>query len=162
MGVSGSGKSAVGAEVADRLGWPFVEGDDLHPAANVTKMAAGHALDDADRAPWLAAVAARLRVHHDGGSSSVTSCSALRRAYREVLGAAASRVLLVELDISAAVALDRVSGRTSHFMPASLVRSQLDTLEPLQPDEPGVRVDASRPLDEVVAHVLDLVRHRAA
>jgi gluconokinase len=139
MGVSGAGKSTVGAALAARLGVGFVDADALHPAANVDKMAAGIALTDDDRWPWLALVGSTLA----GAASEglVVACSALRRAYRDAIRAAAPEVLFVHLAVPRADLDERVAGRPGHFMPASLLDSQLETLEALGPDE-GVRVDS--------------------
>jgi carbohydrate kinase (thermoresistant glucokinase family) len=130
MGVSGSGKSTVGAELAARLGVPFVDGDALHPVANVAKMAAGIPLDDADRWPWLDAVGARL-----AESRVVVACSALRRSYRDRLRAAAPDVRFVLLDGSRELLAARTGARLDHFMPPALLDSQLATLERPAPDE---------------------------
>ncbi|MCF2530342.1 gluconokinase [Yinghuangia soli] len=143
MGVSGSGKSTVGALVAAELGVPFADGDDLHPAANIAKMAAGQALDDADRAPWLAAVGRWLRDAHEAGTGGVTACSALRRTYRDRLRAACPQAYLVELDAPQEVIAARLAARRDHFMPPALLASQYAALEPLQPDECGVRLPAA-------------------
>ena len=137
MGVSGSGKTTVGVALAAALGVPFRDADDLHPAANVAKMAAGIALTDDDRMPWLALVGAELAVAPDG---LVIACSALKKAYRQAILAAAPSVRFVFLDGSRALLESRVQFRRGHFMPASLLDSQLATLEPLAPEEPGVRV----------------------
>lgn len=151
MGPSGSGKSLVGAAVAAALRVPFVDGDDLHPRANVVKMASGIALEDADRAPWLAAVAAVLRQ-----GPVVVACSALRRAYRDQLRAAAPGTVFVELVVPPATLRTRVS-RRDHFMPASLLDSQLSTLEPLASDEAGVRVANDAGLESVVVRIVALL-----
>jgi gluconokinase len=146
MGVSGSGKSTVGRLLAERLRVEFAEGDDFHPAANIRKMASGHALDDQDRAPWLAAIADWIAARADRSTGAVVSCSALRRRYRDVLrGSSRPHPLPVwflypEADRSTIVA--RVAARTQHYMPVSLVNSQFEALEPLQPDEPGLVVKA--------------------
>lgn len=155
MGVSGSGKSVVGAALAAALGVPFADGDDLHPRANVEKMRAGVPLADEDRWPWLDRCGAWL-AEHDGGG--VLACSALRRSYRDRLRTHASSVRFVELDVDEAVLTDRLARRTGHFMPASLLASQLATLEPLADDEPGVRVAV--PADGDVAATATLVRER--
>lgn len=146
MGVSGSGKSTVGAALAQRLGAPFVDADALHPAANIAKMAAGHPLDDGDRHPWLAKVGDWL-AGHDGG---VTSCSALKRSYRDQLRAHCPRVVFLHLTGSPELLARRLSARVDHFMPAALLRSQLDTLEPLGSDEAGVTVDVGQDVDAIV------------
>lgn len=151
MGVSGCGKSTVGALLAARLDVEFQDADELHPPANVAKMAAGIALDDDDRRPWLERVGAWLVAHPDGG---VVACSALRRSYRDILRAHAPATIFVHLDANPDVLVARVSQRTDHFMPASLVASQLSTLEPLEPDEGGIVVDADAPLDDIVTSVV--------
>ena len=137
MGVSGSGKTTVGIALAAVLEVPFRDGDDLHPAANVAKMAAGIALTDDDRMPWLALVGAELAVASCG---LVIACSALKKVYRGAILAAAPAVCFVFLDGSRELLESRVQLRRGHFMPTSLLDSQLATLEPLAPDEPGVRV----------------------
>lgn len=154
MGVSGSGKSTVGAALAARLGVPFVDGDDLHPAANVDRMRAGEPLTDEDRRPWLDAVGAWLAAHPDGG---VTACSALRRSYRDRLRAHAPSTWFVHLDGDPALVAERQAARRGHFMPASLQASQQATLEPLEPDEAGVRVDVALPPEVLVEQVLALL-----
>ncbi|GGN92345.1 gluconokinase [Streptomyces albiflavescens] len=157
LGVSGSGKSTVGKALAEQLGLPFVEGDDFHPAANIAKMAAGHALDDADREPWLRSLADRIRQSAEAGEGLVVACSALKRAYRDEFRAAAgSRLWCLYLVLDRNTDFDRVSRRTGHFMPARLVDSQYETLEPLGPDEPGMSVDATADL------TANLTRARAA
>lgn len=148
MGVSAAGKSSVGVALSAELGIPFLDADDLHPQANVAKMAAGIPLDDDDRRPWLDAVAARLAdAGHDGGL--VVACSALRRAYRDRLRAGAPSLLLVHLDGSSELLQSRAAARQGHFMPSSLVASQLATLEPLGADERGVVVDVALGVDEI-------------
>jgi len=149
MGVAGSGKTTVGAALAKRLGVDYADADAFHNEANVAKMAAGHPLDDQDRAPWLEAIGQWLAAHEEIGG--VASCSALRRRYREVLRAAAPGVTFLHLDGDPAVVTQRVAERPNHFMPASLVASQLETLEPLGPDEAGCRLDLSAPVDDIVA-----------
>lgn len=134
MGPSGSGKSVVGAVLAARLGVPFLDADDLHPAANVAKMAAGDPLDDDDRMPWLDVVAAALGQPAEG---AVVACSALARRYRDRLRAGAPDAVFVELRVDAAELRRRMDAR-EHFMPSSLLASQLDTLEHLDPAERGV------------------------
>lgn len=155
MGVSGSGKSTIGALIADRLGLPFVDGDALHPIENVRKMAGGTPLDDADRAPWLRAVG-RALVEADGGE--VIACSALKVAYRNLIAAEAPGTVFVHLAGTRAVLAARMEGRTDHFMPAALLDSQLATLEPLTAAERGVTVDIDAPVDDVLAHAVAAVR----
>lgn len=154
MGVSGSGKSTAGAALARRLGVPFADADDFHPPANIAKMAAGVPLDDRDRAPWLRAVGAWLAAHPDGG---VVTCSALKRAFRDLLRAAAPAVRFVHLAGDPGVVRDRVANRTGHFMPVGLVASQFAALEPLAPDEPGVVLDLDQPVDRLVDACLTAV-----
>jgi gluconokinase len=157
MGVSGAGKSEIGARLAEALGVPFVDGDDLHPAANVAKMAAGIPLDDEDRWPWLDLVGARL-----AEGPRVVACSALKRTYRDRLRAAAPRTAFVEIDVDRVTLLERVQERPGHFMPASLLDSQLATLEPLGADETGCRVDGGRTIAEVVAEAVAAVGRAVA
>jgi gluconokinase len=140
MGVSGSGKTTVARALATAMGWQFAEGDDFHPAANVAKMRSGHPLTDEDRWPWLEAVGAWIGARESAGESAVVSCSALRRAYRDVLRRDRPDVRFLHIVVSSEVIHDRMEHRADHFMPASLLASQLATLEPLQPDEPGVVV----------------------
>ena len=158
MGVSGTGKTTVAVAVAERLGWRFVEGDERHPPANIEKMSAGIPLDDADRQPWLEELGAELASHHREGASSVLTCSALKRRYRDVLrsGVATGSVYFVHLDASFEVLRERMETR-EHFMPASLLQSQLDTLERLGADESGQVFDVSQPVEQVVAEVLAAV-----
>ncbi|MEY9952989.1 gluconokinase [Leifsonia sp. EB34] len=155
MGVSGSGKSTVGALVAEALGAGFVDGDDLHPAANVEKMRQGIPLTDDDREPWLRAVGRTLA--EAGPAGMVVACSALKRAYRDLIRAEAPGVFFAELDGGHDLLAERMI-RPGHFMPASLLDSQLATLEPLQLDEEGVRLDVAAPPAELVAAIVEDVR----
>ncbi|WP_312858163.1 gluconokinase [Pseudonocardia pini] len=154
MGVSGSGKSTVAEEIVRRTGWDFAEGDDLHPEANRRKMAAGHPLTDEDRWPWLRLIAEWVGEREAAGRDAVVTCSALRRAYREVLADGHPSVRFVHLTVDPTALTDRVTNRTGHYMPASLLQSQLDTLEPLDPDEPGIEVDGTGDPVAVVDRVL--------
>jgi gluconokinase len=129
MGVTGSGKTTLGRLLADQLGWTFVEGDAFHPHANVDKMHRGEALTDADRAPWLRALRARIDQLAAAGQSAVVACSALKQAYRDVLAAGRPEVVFVHLTAPAAVIRDRLNHRRGHFMPPTLLDSQLATLE---------------------------------
>lgn len=147
MGVSGSGKSTVGEGLAEALGASYVEGDDLHPEANREKMAAGHALDDHDRWPWLERIGLALATTE---GSVVVTCSALKRTYRDRIRAAAPDAFFVHLDGDPALLRERQADREGHFMPSSLMDSQLDTLEQLGPDEAGVRLDVADTPDELV------------
>jgi len=149
MGVSGAGKSSVGAALAVRLGVPFVDADDLQPPSNVAKMAAGHPLDEADRRPWLR----RVRHELERRPTVVCACSALTRAGRRELRRAGS-VAFVDLVVSPELAEDRAAGRRGHFMGPGMVASQFEALEPPGPDEPDVAsVDASGPLAGVLRRV---------
>lgn len=151
MGVSGCGKSTVAARLAERLGWTWVEGDDLHPAANVAKMRAGQPLTDADREPWLDRVAARIGAWLAVGGNGVITCSALRRRYRDRIIGGRAGVRLIYLHGDPATLRGRLAGRQGHFMPASLLDSQLDTLEPPADDEAPIRVAVEATPDEIVA-----------
>jgi gluconokinase len=149
MGVSGSGKSTVGAALAQRLGVPFADADDFHPAANIAKMTAGEPLDDDDRYPWLEAIGRWLAEHCDGGG--VMSCSALKRKYRDQLRRHCSQVEFVHLSGAPEVIAKRQASRPGHFMPASMMASQFATLEPLAPDEHGFTLDVNHDIDSIVA-----------
>ena len=140
MGVAGSGKTTVAHLLGERLGWVVAEADEHHPASNVAKMAAGMALTDEDRWPWLAAIARWIGEQEAAGRSSVVTCSALKRSYRDVLAAAPGRVRFVHLAGTPDLIGDRMTRRTGHFMPTALLPSQFATLEPLEPDEDGVTV----------------------
>ena len=150
MGITGSGKSTVGAMLAQKLGLDFVEGDDYHPPENVRRMAAGIPLTDADRADWLRALAARLREADESGDGVVVTCSALKRSYRDVLRAAAPEVQFVYLVGSRALIGERVAERRGHFMPASLLDSQLATLEEPDSDERAWTCDVKDSPQQIV------------
>lgn len=160
MGVSGTGKSTVGAAVADRFDWEFVEGDDLHPPENVAKMESGEALTDQDRAPWLDRVSDRAEAQAKAGRCSVLTCSALKRAYRDRLRAGVPAMFFLHLAAPHEVLEPRMQQRSRHFMPASLLVSQFDTLEPLGDDEDGSTVDVSGTVDEVIRSAVDAVEER--
>jgi gluconokinase len=157
MGVTGAGKTTVGRALAESLGRAFVDADDFHPAASVEKMRRGTPLTDADRAPWLAALAAVVARHLADGEPAVLACSALKRAYRDALrppAAAPDAVAFVHLEVSPAVAARRLAQRLGHFMPEALVASQFATLEPLSEAlEAAVVVDGTLPVAEVVGRV---------
>ena len=161
MGVAGSGKSTVGAAFARELGLDFVEGDEYHPAENVNKMASGIALTDDDRAAWLRALATRLRGARDGGGLVMT-CSALKRSYRDVLRAEASELQFIFLRGPQALIAERLAGRRGHYMPPSLLQSQLDTLEEPSPDERAwvcdIRVSPPGLVQTLVARVTGVAR----
>ena len=161
MGVSATGKSLVAAAVAEQLQWQFIEGDDLHPVENVAKMARGEPLTDEDRAPWLEAVRQLAADAAAAGRSTVITCSALKRQYRDLLRDGVGAMFFVHLHADLAVLEPRMAGRERHFMPVALLRSQLDTLEPLGPDEDGVVVDVSGSPAEVVAAARTAVTARS-
>ena len=148
MGVSGSGKSTIGAAIAGRLRVPYEDADDLHPQANIEKMTAGIALDDGDRYPWLEAVGEWLAARVEQGG--VMSCSALKRKYRDQLRRHTDAVTFLHLDGTPQVIARRQASRPGHFMPASLLESQFRTLEPLEPDEHGIVIDVDQPVDAIV------------
>lgn len=154
MGVSGVGKSTVADGVVRVTGWAFAEGDSFHPPENVAKMRTGHSLDDDDRWPWLAALHDWIADQESAGSSSVVTCSALKRTYRDVLRAGNRSVRFCALEVAGELLHERLRSRRDHFMPASLLQSQLDALEPLDADEPGVRVDATGDNAVVVGRAL--------
>jgi gluconokinase len=157
MGVSSTGKTTVGEPLAEELGCEFIEGDELHPRHNIEKMSAGVPLTDEDRWPWLQAIAEMVAVKDYEGTSTVVTCSALRRSYRDVLRDAAP-TFFVHLHAPFDVLEQRMQHRTKHFMPTTLLESQFATLEPLGDDEPGAVVDVSGPLDEVVEEAVNAVR----
>ncbi len=154
MGVSGSGKSTFAAQLAARLGWDLVEGDDLHPAANVAKMAAGVPLTDEDRAPWLAAIAGWIDAEAEASRSGVITCSALKRAYRDALRR--PEVRFVYLEVGRAELERRLAARRGHYMPASLLDSQLEALEPPGDDEDAITVDGGD-IGAAVSQVMGLL-----
>jgi gluconokinase len=157
MGVSATGKTTVGEGLAEELGCEFIEGDSMHPRPNIEKMTKGIPLTDEDRWPWLQALAELVAVKHHEGTSTVLTCSALRRAYRDLLRDAAP-TFFVHLDAPFEVLLERMQHRTKHFMPAALLRSQFDALEQLDDDEPGAVVDVTPPIDEVTEEAVNAVR----
>ena len=154
MGVSGAGKTTVGAALAARLGTPFLDADDLHPPANRAKMAEGVALSDADRAPWLDAVAEVIGGWAAAGTGGVAACSALRRRYRDRLRRADPGLVTVFLDLDEAALAARLAARRGHYFAPSLLGSQLALLEPPAPDETAIRVDGGQAVEAVVAAVL--------
>lgn len=153
MGVSAAGKTVVGRDAAARAGVTFLDADDLHPAANVAKMAAGHPLDDADRAPWLDAVGEALRDHRP----CIMACSALKRSYRARLRELAPATLFALLDVPRPVLEQRLSTREGHYMPASLLDSQLATLESPAPGERVTVLDGERSIPQLAQEVADLL-----
>jgi len=145
MGVSGCGKSSVGIALAEALGARFIDGDDLHPEANKAKMGAGIPLDDSDRGPWLDLVGEALT------PNTVIACSALKRAYRDRIRTAAPGTFFVHLDGSREILERRLGARSGHFMPATLLDSQLAILEPLGSDEASVVIDIDQPIAQIIA-----------
>ncbi len=151
MGVAGCGKSTVGAALADRIGAAYIDGDSLHPSANIRKMSAGTPLTDDDRAPWLDKVGEALA---DGGGKRIIGCSALKRTYRDRIRTSSGEPTgFLHLTGARAVIEARMHLRTGHFMPASLLESQFSTLEPLWPDEVGCAIEIDRPVGEIVAEL---------
>lgn len=147
FGVSGCGKTTFGRRLAEVVGGPFLDGDDFHSAASIAKMRGGTGLDERDRAPWLRRLNAAAREQVD---TAVIACSALTRAYRDVLRTDVA-VEFIHLVVTEELALDRLTTRGGHFFPASLARSQFEVLEPLGPDEPGITLDGAAPLSELLS-----------
>ena len=160
MGVSGSGKTTVGQALAAALGFEFLEGDAFHAAENIEKMAAGIPLTDDDRGPWLAALVDVVRERHGRGIGTVLACSALRRVYRDRLRTAVphEESFVVALHSDAGTLRSRIETRRGHYMPASLLESQLASLEPLEPDEPGITLDTTRSAERVITDARSAVR----
>jgi carbohydrate kinase (thermoresistant glucokinase family) len=162
MGVSGSGKTTIGRALATRLGWSFEEGDALHPPENIAKMRAGQPLTDADRAPWLSAIAARIDEWRQRSESGVITCSALKRSYRQVIIGDRREVRLVYLSGSRELIAERMSERHDHFMPASLLDSQFETLEPPGPEESPITVSVDQPIETIVDRLVAELTQRSA
>ncbi|HET8665200.1 MAG TPA: gluconokinase [Nocardioides sp.] len=155
MGVSGSGKTTLGKGLAERMHWRFQEGDDLHPRSNVEKMSRGEPLTDEDRWPWLDAIGQWLDERGRAGENAVLTCSALRRIYRDRLRSGRPGLRFIHVDAPEEILRERLEKRQGHYMPASLLPSQLATLEPLADDEPGVVVSATGDPDQVLAEALE-------
>lgn len=156
MGVSGCGKSSVGERLAAALNVRYLEGDDYHSPANVAKMSAGVALTDADRADWLDALRAEIASAQIRGDGLVLSCSALKRRYRDVLRNGDPQLHFAHLNGPRALLASRMAARHDHYMPSSLLDSQLASLEPLQPDEAGIVLDISNDVGELVRQILQV------
>lgn len=152
MGVSGSGKSTVGGMIAGAMGWDLQEGDDLHPQANIEKMATGHPLNDDDRWPWLDKIAQWITQHADAGQPGIVTCSALKRSYRDILRG--ENVVFVHLAGSRDQIGQRLTARLDHYMPPSLLDSQISTLEPIDPDEQAIIIDVGGSPVEIVEEIL--------
>jgi gluconokinase len=154
MGVTGVGKTTVGRAAAQRLGWQFLEGDALHPPENVAKMRSGHPLDDEDRAPWLAAVAVRIDEWRRDGAAGIVACSALKRRYRDVIIGDRLGIRLIYLYGPRELLAARLARRRGHFMPASLLDSQLATLEPPSPDEQPLAISVAALVHNIVERIV--------
>jgi len=153
-GPSGSGKTTIAVALAERMGWEFGEGDDFHPAENVARMRAGIPLDDEARRPWLALIAKWIGEHEAAGRSCVVTCSALKRSYRDQLRNGHPSVWFAQLTVPEDVLAERVGARKGHYMPPSLVHSQIAILEPLDDDEPGLSIPGTESADEAIETVL--------
>jgi carbohydrate kinase (thermoresistant glucokinase family) len=160
MGVSGCGKSTVAALIASRTGCALAEGDEFHPASSIAAMTSGCPLDDTMRAPWLAAIACWLAKRAARGECAVVSCSALTRAYRDVLRGAGPDVRMVHLAGPYDLVAQRLATRQGHFMPPELLASQYAALEPLAPDEPGITLDLEATPQHIADEVLRTFRLR--
>jgi gluconokinase len=154
MGVSGSGKSTIAEKLAKQLGWTYEDGDSFHPPANVAKMHAGHPLTDEDRWPWLRAIGAEIDRACQAGEHAVIACSALKRAYRDILVHGRNDVRIVYLDGSQQLIADRLAKRKGHYMPASLLESQFKTLEPPTSDEHALKVSIDAAADAIVDDIV--------
>jgi gluconokinase len=153
MGVSGSGKTTIATALAQHLGWPFKDGDELHPPSNIAKMHAGHPLDDSDRWPWLAQIAEWIDAWRAVGSCGVITCSALKRRYRAFLTKGRGEVRIIYLHGDMALIATRLAARSDHFMPSGLLASQFAALEEPAPDEHAIRVEVDQPVSETVAAI---------
>jgi gluconokinase len=154
MGVSGSGKSTIAEQLAARIGWRYVDGDLFHPPANVAKMSAGHPLTDEDRWPWLRAIAAEIDRLAAASTRAVVACSALKRAYRDILVHGRDDVRIVFLDGTKDLIAKRLAARKGHFMPPGLLDSQFKTLEPPQPNERPITVSIDASVDGIVNDIV--------
>lgn len=155
MGVAGCGKSTVAHQLSERLGWPLAEGDDFHPEANIAKMSSGTPLTDEDRRPWLDSITEWTQQRDAAGQNTLVTCSALRRSYRDRLRSAPGRTVFVHLTGPESVLAERLGSRPGHFMPPSLLPSQLATLEPLAPDEDGIVLEITVPVETLVDQAID-------
>jgi gluconokinase len=162
MGVAGSGKTTVAALLSEQLGWASAEADAFHSEATVAKMSSGLPLQDADRWPWLEERRAWMTAQKRAGKSTIVTCSALKRTYRDVLSTAQGNVLFIHLDGSPSMLRQRMEARSGQFMPESLLPSQLATLEPLEPEEEGITVSIEPSRAQIAALILDRLRIPAA
>ena len=154
MGVSGVGKSTIAKGLSTLMRWQFAEGDAFHPEANLAKMSSGQPLTDEDRWPWLRTLGDWMSQEIAAGRSGIVTCSALRRAYRDLLREGRPEVVFCHLAAEEDLVANRIDARQDHFMPPSLLHSQYDTLEPLEPDEPGVEVSVAGSAAEVLARAV--------
>ena len=155
MGAAGSGKTTVSTTLSEHLGWIAAEADEFHPAANIAAMTAGVSLTDEDRWPWLESIRAWMTAQAQNGRSTVIACSALKRSYRDVLSGAEGRVQFVHLDGEPEVLSERMASRRGHWMPVSLLPSQLAALEPLDQDEDGLTVDFLSAPGRITSQILE-------
>lgn len=162
MGVQGSGKSTIGAALAERLNIDFIDGDDLHPAANKEKMAAGHPLTDEDRVPWLKVIGETIAQGRREGRITIVACSALKRWYRELLRSSDADLVFVHLSGEQALLADRLAHRDHEFMPTTLLDSQIETLEPLAEHERGIVIAIEQSPAAIVDEVTRILMARAA
>jgi gluconokinase len=158
MGVSGSGKSTIADRLAARLGWRFEDGDGFHPPANVAKMSAGQPLTDEDRWPWLQAIADEIDRLSAAGQRAVIACSALKRAYRDILVHGRDDIRIVFLNGTQDLIADRLAARKGHFMPPGLLASQFRTLQPPQPDERPITVSIDAPVEAIVDDIVSQLK----
>jgi gluconokinase len=158
MGVSGSGKSTIADKLAERLSWSYVDGDKFHPASNVAKMSAGHPLTDEDRRPWLQAIADEIDRVCGAGQHAVIACSALKRAYRDILVHGRNDVRIVFLNGTQELIASRLALRKGHFMPPGLLASQFRTLEPPGPDENPVTVSIDASVEAIIDDIVGQLR----
>jgi len=158
MGVSGSGKSTIADKLAERTGWKYEDGDKFHPPSNVAKMSAGHPLTDEDRWPWLQAIAAEIDRACAAGEHAVIACSALKRAYRDILVHGRNDVRIVYLRGTQVLIAERLARRKHHFMPADLLASQFKTLEPPEASENAVTVSIDAPVEAIVDDIVRQLR----
>jgi gluconokinase len=162
MGVSGSGKSTIGERLAGRLGWTYEDGDKFHPAGNVAKMSAGHPLSDADRWPWLRAIAEEIDRVCAAGQRAVIACSALKRTYRDILLHGRSDVRIIYLKGTKELIASRLGQRKHHFMPPGLLDSQFRTLEPPSADEHPLTVSIDAAVEAIVEDIVKQLQHAPA
>ncbi|GAA4285747.1 gluconokinase [Georgenia daeguensis] len=160
MGVSGGGKSTIAMMLAGKLGYVFAEGDEFHSEANREKMRSGNPLNDDDRAPWLQSIQEWMTAEARVGHSTVVTCSALRRKYRDVLRGAEGSTIFVHMAPPVDLTLERMEARQGHYMPPSLLTSQIDTLEELEPDEDGFKVFNVGTPTQVLGEVLEQLKDR--